>query len=261
MTCDEFISAFFETFRQGMSCKKLANGRFSVVLPFLYPDHDNVEMFVREFGDDVVVSDLGETLRRLDTIGMNIQASGKFAYQAERISSGFNVAIEKGVLCKRGTRQELGTLFFDVLSASMAIGDLAFGSRGYQPLTFIDEVAKVLLINAFDFEKRHEIRGKTTTQYHVDFQVKAPHRVSLVQALGARSQAGVRKWVNATYRMWNDVEIGAGLVVRKVSLLNDEVTKVKPEDESLLKSVSDVYRWTERQQVLTALRNGVSVLN
>jgi hypothetical protein len=256
MQCDELISTYLKVLGEGANCKILPNGRLSVVFPFLYPDHDNVEIFVKDAGEEVTVSDLGETLRRLDTIGMDIYGSGKFAYQAERIASGFEVHIENGVLLKSGPRQNVGGVLFDVLSVCMAIGDLAYGSRGYQPLTFYDEVEKLLAINEYDFEKHHLIKGGSTTEYRIDFQVKTRQRVSLVQTLGAKTESGIKKWVNATFRMWNDVETGEEKVVRKVSLLNDEISKIRQEDINILSNVSTVFLWTHQEEFMSSLQNG-----
>jgi len=255
MTCEELLPSYFDAFMKGSSCTELPNGRTSVVLPFVYPDHDNIEIFVKDRGDNVVVSDLGETLRRLDTVGMDIGASGKLAYQTERIASGFNVTLQSGILLKEGPRQDVGSLLLDVLSACMAIADLMYGTRAWQPLTFVDEVAKLLTINDFSFERQHPILGRSGTKYHVDFQVVTPHRVLLVETLAARTVAGARAWVNATYRMWNDIVTG-DVVVRKVSLLNDETSSIRDEDVRLLENVSHVYRWKDKQHFLSSLRNG-----
>ena len=54
MTCEEIIAAYFETIKEGVSCKETPNGRLSIVLPFLYPDHDNVEVYVKELADSII---------------------------------------------------------------------------------------------------------------------------------------------------------------------------------------------------------------
>jgi hypothetical protein len=256
MNCEELLAAYFDAMKTGSSCKKMPNGRLSIVMPFLYPDHDNVEIFVRDKTDSVVVSDLGETMRRLDTIGMDVQASGTFAYQADRIASGFQVGIKKGILFKEGSPQEIGSLVFDVVSACMAIGGLAYRGRGYLPLTFAEEVTKLLKVNDFDFEEKHPLLGNTGTRYHADFKVMSHNgnRVSYVHTLAARTPGGTSKWVDHTYRMWRDI-ITSGTVVRKVSLISDDGTKVKEEDIKLLQTESDVLRWSDQQGFVAFLQS------
>ncbi len=61
MTCNELVDSYVSTIRESIHCRP-TNGRLAMVFPFLYPDHDNVEMFVRESQDYMMVSDLGQTL-------------------------------------------------------------------------------------------------------------------------------------------------------------------------------------------------------
>jgi hypothetical protein len=256
MTCKDLIESYADALISGSFCAELPNGRTSVILPFLYPDHDNIEVFVKDRGEEVVVSDLGETLRRLDTVGMDIGMSGKLAYQTERIAGGFGVVVHDGVLLKDGPRGAVGNLLLDVLSACMAIADLVYGTRAYQPLAFVDEVAKLLTVHKFEFQRNYESTGTLSgTKYRVDLKVTTQHLVSLVHTLDARTRAGVRQWVNATYRMWSEI-LTTDTVVRKVSLLNDEATRVREEDARLLEAVSHVYRWTERPRFLLSLQDG-----
>src|SRR5262249_21003830 len=149
--------------------------------------------------------DLGETLRRLDTIGMDFQNSSRLAFQSERIASGFQVSVKDGILFKEGPPNEIGSMLFDLVSACMAIGDLAYGSRGYQPMTFAEEVEKVFIANGLEFERGKEVKGRSTTPYKIDFTVTTQQKVFRVQAMEAQSSGGIRKWVNATFRMWNDI--------------------------------------------------------
>jgi hypothetical protein len=82
----------------------------------VYPDHDNVEVFVREKGDTVTVSDLGETLRRLDTLGMDVLDTTSLSFTAHRIAEGFGVKIHDGIILKKGQPEAVGRLVFEVLS-------------------------------------------------------------------------------------------------------------------------------------------------
>ncbi len=149
-------------------------------------------------------------------------------------------------------KESVGEAMSDVISACMAIGDLAYGSRGYQPMTFNEEVSKYLLINDFKPERNYQITGRFGTHYHVDFSVMEQSRVTHIQTLSSRTQGGSRKWVNQTYRMWSDISTG-NVVVKKASLINDD-SPVRPDDLKLLETVSDVYRWSDRARFAAALR-------
>jgi hypothetical protein len=169
------------------------------------------------------------------------------------------VSVEDGALFKEGDRKDVGSLLFDVVSACTAIGDLAFGSRGFQPLTFDDEVATLLKSNDFSYGRGLSVRGRSSRSYKVDFVVTTLHRVSYIHTLSAQSRSGVLAWVNATYAMWHDVDTGQEKVTRKVSLLNSDTDKIMEGDINLLKQVSTVFSWSDQKQFLASLRNGSAI--
>lgn len=129
-------AAYLMTLKQGFHCTTDADGRLCVVTPYLYPDHDFIELFVKDKGEFVVVSDLGETLRQLDTLGMDVCNTPKLKYAAERIAAGVKVEIQGGVIVKRGRAAEVGNLLFDVLSAVKLVSSLIYGNRAYEPIGF-----------------------------------------------------------------------------------------------------------------------------
>ncbi len=95
-----------------------------VALPFLYPDHDNIELFIQESHDHLTVSDLGQTLCRLNTVGLDFYAGWKFAFHAERIAAQYEVSIRNGAFCKRCTAETVGEAMSDV-SVCLAVAGLS----------------------------------------------------------------------------------------------------------------------------------------
>jgi hypothetical protein len=258
MTCDKIRELYLKAMSDGFSCQELSNGRISIVLPFLYPDHDNVEIFLKDKGDRIVVTDLGETLRRLDSVGMNYLASGRLTFQVDRIASGFQVNLRDGVMFKEGPHGEASAMLFDLVSACMAVGDLAYSGRTYLPLTFKDAVSKVLDATHLHYDTNSKSRGVISgEEYKIDFKVIAQHRVSLVQTMEAKTKAGVKKWVDATFRMWKDIGTSER-VVRRVSLLNDDTPYLKDAHIRILSDCSTVFRWSsEVGKFVASLQNGV----
>jgi hypothetical protein len=71
-----------------------SGGRGSLVTPYLHPDHDNLELFVRMRAKDATVSDLGETLRKLDRLGLDVATTKGFAHRVRQIADGYRVSVE-----------------------------------------------------------------------------------------------------------------------------------------------------------------------
>ena len=129
MICENVIKSYLDTLREGFHCRQSPNGRLSIVTPYLYPDHDNIEVFVRPKDGIVTVSDLGETLRSLDTLGLDVMDTPNALFAAQRIAEGFGVAIDRGILVKRGSADSVGSLVLDVILACQSVGSLIYGSR------------------------------------------------------------------------------------------------------------------------------------
>jgi hypothetical protein len=255
MTCNEFIAAYLAELEQGFACFTQPNGRLQVVTPYLYPDHDNIEVFVREKGDgSLVVSDLGETLRKLDTLGMDVCSTPALMFLAERIANGLGVWIDNGVIRKDGAPAEAGEIAFAVISVCQGVGDLIYRTRGYTPTSFEDEVDRFLKDGGVQAERKREVRGVSETVYTVNFQISTRQPPTLIEAISPKSNAGVRGKVNATFRMWSDINTVDARTVGKISLLNDDVLQFKDPDVRVLGRVSSVYKWTERQTFLSAMQ-------
>jgi len=224
------------------------------LLRLIYPDHDRIELYVKEKGDKVVISDLGETMRHLDTLGFDVVSNRTRLFQAQHIADGLKVNIKEGIIFKDGDKNLVGDLLFDVLAACKAIADLVYGSRAYEPATFENEVIKFLQEKKFEVESRVPILGESGSSYKVSLKVVTPKREALIAAVSPKSPTGIRHQINATFRMWSDVNHGSW----KISLLNDQDFIFRQEDVLLLKRVSPIYYWTQRDDLVSALEKGTS---
>jgi hypothetical protein len=252
MTCETLRDAYLSALTAGFHCTVDDTGRLCIVTPYLYPDHDFIEVFVKDKGSQVVVSDLGETLRHLDTTGMDVRGTPGLRFAAERIAGGLGVKLEGGVLVKRGSIEDVGRITFDLLSAVKLVSSLVFGNRAYEPLGFDDQVADFFEVHGIEAKRKSTVVGNSGTTYSVSFRVQSGKGESLLQTVSPKSQGGIRGAVNATYRMWADAN--KDYPNRKYSLLNDDGLTFRKEDLTLLKSVSHVHYWTERAALVAAVK-------
>jgi hypothetical protein len=251
MTCEELVGAYLGSLGQRFFCKAEPSGRLCVVTPYTYPDHDNVEIFVRERSNGIVVSDLGETMRRLDTLGMDVLETPNLSYTAHRIADGFGVTIRDGIILKEGPRETAGQLVFEILSVCKAVGSLIYGSKAYKPMNFKEEVKQFLVSHRFRVEPKVTESGTTGKRYKVAFRVYVGGtQAALVEPLSPQKSVGIKKKIDATFRMWADIDVDRA---KKVSFLNDELLHFDPADVAILKRFSDVYRWTRREELLSHL--------
>jgi hypothetical protein len=259
MTCKELLKAYLDNLKEGFDCLQEGD-RLSVVAPFLYPDNDNIEVFIKDKGDRVVVHDFGETIRGLDSIGMDIEASDNLTYQVTKIRKNYEVELDRGVLQKTGPREAVGSMVFDLIAVCQYVSSLGFGGKSYIPLTFSKQVEKLFDSNKItyvtNYHQKAQVSGK---DYRIDFKVTADQSASYIQVQEARNEASIGRWVSETYRMWSELrnELKSPHVVsRQMTLLNDTDSVVKDEDVKSLRTVSEVHIWSERDRFLSAVRNG-----
>jgi hypothetical protein len=249
MTCDEIIGSYVKQLQGEFAC--LPSGdRLRIITPYLYPDHDRIELFVKTDGDILTVSDLGETMRYLETVGFEVIGYSTRQFTANRIAEGLGVSVDRGVIVKRGRLEDVADLLFEVVTACKAISDLVYGSKAYSPAVFNEEVADYLTGEKIFVERHFPIQGASGSNYKVSLKARFDTRETLIATVSPRTPAGMVSKVNGIFRMWSDVSDHRD----KYTLFNDDVVTVRSEDVNLLGSKSDVYRWTARETLVADLK-------
>ncbi len=254
ITCESIIAHYTKDLGSRFSCH-WENGELWIVSPFTYPDNDLVEISVRELrAGQVLVSDLGETLRHLANQGFDPQSTEKGGYLLAEIAKQHDVDLDRGMISRRVVPNQVGAAIQDVLAACLGVSHLIFLSRGIRPATFQEEVAHLLSSEAPGFRQGHQETGRLSGKvYSIDFFIPGQEKDGLVQALSASTLAASTAKVNATFRLWSDIPNGRW----RATLLDDRLFEWRYEDRRILKQVSDVYRWQERESFLKDLHQMV----
>ena len=161
MECSEIIQKVIDSLKLGFKCIPYER-RLCIVTPYLYSDNDLIEVFVETIGTNRVrVTDLGETLRHLESLGFDLLASRKRKFLLEQITQRMHVLNQRGRLEKEGSIDEVGSLLIDVSAAAHSIAGLIYTSKAYEPATFPDEVSIFLSERKIEHEKNYKVVGET----------------------------------------------------------------------------------------------------
>lgn len=251
MECREIVERALESQRLGFKCVPL-DGRLLVITPYLYPDNDLVEVFVEEVTTDRIrVTDMGETLRHLESLGVDVFGSSKRRFLLDQIARRLHIQVHRGRLEAEGGAADVGSLLMDIIAAAQSVASLIYMSRAYEPATFSKEVSMFLEENDVTHEYRPSIEGESGKKYRVSIRVdgKRPQEL-LVEALSPPQETGITATVNSVVRKWVDINSNRA----KVSLLNDVDYLWKREDISILGRWSEVHLWTRKEQFLQFVR-------
>jgi hypothetical protein len=255
LNCQEAIESYIASLKEGFSCIPTEN-KLRIITPYLYPDNDLIEIFVEELpSGQIRVTDLAETLRHLHSRGFDVFESPKRKFMVETIASRTGVEIFQGQLVKIGDVSQLGTILFDVIVTARGVSDLIYTSKTFEPATFLEEVEGFLKNSQIPVEPRVKLLGISGRSYTIHFRVTIG-RPRFLQTLSPVAVAGLKPKVDATVRMW--VDINHELTPeQKVTILNDVDFEWRPYDINILGRLSTVKYWTRKEDLLTTLRTPI----
>lgn len=216
--------------------------------PYLYPDGDNIDLFMKTDGEVVSVSDLGETLRWLRSQTLSPRRSPKQNALIADACLTHGVEPYKGMLlarCRAG--DSLANVTMRVAQACLRVSDLWFTFRTRAVESVTDEVADFLGERQFNFEQGAKLAGRSGRGWTVDFHVRAPSRSSLVYVLSTGSRSAARSVAEHVLAAWYDLSnLAAGPeALRFVSLFDDTADVWTAEDFRLVESLSKVAYWSQ----------------
>ncbi|MGK2953290.1 MAG: DUF1828 domain-containing protein [Thiobacillus sp.] len=216
--------------------------------PYLYPDGDNIDLFLKTAGDVVTVTDLGETSRWLRMQTLSTRRSPKQNALIADACLTHGVEFFKGMLlarCRPG--ESLAAVTMRVAQAALRVSDLWFTFRTRAVESMGDEVADFLSERQFIFERAEKLAGRSGRVWTVDFHVRAPMRSALVYVLSTGSRSAARSVAEHVLAAWYDLNhLAVGPeALRFVSLFDDTADVWAPEDFKLVERLSITARWSE----------------
>jgi hypothetical protein len=265
MNCEAVIEKFLEHYRSRIRCLPGESERLCLVLPHFYPDHDNIELFVRDKGEYVSVSDLGETLRKLAGQGAKLDADSTLLKRIVEIAKSMGVELTRGILNAKGAHDELGRLMLSVLSVCQSIGSLHRFSKEDARPDFKETLRVNLQQSGFQVVPNFEVGGESGKRHLVDLGVRnaeAAHapgdeRARLIKTISVPWGRSVKRLVDAAVRLWSDVpEPRLRFTVVDDSGGHADLAR---HDMRQLERWSQVYRMSEEEKFKKALRETIKV--
>jgi|DewCreStandDraft_2_1066082.scaffolds.fasta_scaffold19704_2 hypothetical protein len=257
--------SFCEDLRQGLGALFVCSpqGRYlRIRTPYLYPDGDVIDLFCHQEavgplpGEELTITDLGETIRWLRLQTLSPKRSAKQRALIEDICLTHGVEFYKGMLqarCRPG--ESVAAVVLRVAQAAIRVADLwlAFRTRSVESVK--DEVADWLTKHQFPFEREKKLAGRSGRTWVVDFHVRVPARSSLVYVLSTGSRAAARSIAEHVLAAWYDLNhltVGPE-ALQCVSLFDDTLDVWNPEDFRLVESLSTVVKWSDPAEFQKAL--------
>jgi Domain of unknown function DUF1828 len=239
------------------SCAE-ANGQFRIRTPYLYPDGDVIDLFLRPHQDGgATLSDLGETLRwlRMQTVAQRRSPKQRRLIDDTVLTHG--VELYRGMLTTRveNLGEGLAAATTRLAQAALRVSDLWFTFRTRAVESITDEVADFLRELEVPFERGETLPGRSGRVWRVDFHTRTEHQSSLVYVLSTGSRAAARGVAEHVLAGWYDLgHMKAGHdPLQFISLFDDTLDVWTEEDFRLVEPLSEVTRWSQPDEFVQLL--------
>lgn len=219
--------------------------------PYLYPDGDVIDLFCKQEGDVIVVSDLGETSRWLRMQSASPKRTLKQWAFIGDICLNHGVEFFRGMLmacCRPG--DDLSNVVTRVAQAALRMSDLWFLQRTQAVESVTDEVAEFLAEREFRFDRHVPHPGRSGRIWKVDFHERAGQRSSLVYVLSTGSRSAASRMVNTVHTAFYDLlHLSTGPEsFQFVSLFDDTIDVWNEHDFRLAEQVSTLAFWSQPKE-------------
>lgn len=249
MTCNEIKKAIYKI-GEYFECEEF--DKFILVdTPFDYPDGDPIQIFVIKEGNNIVLTDFGETLSYLTTNRFDVFSSKKREKTFNMILKGSGVKFKKGEL-RIENPESITSGILKLIEACLRVSDLVFIQRVRVGAAFKEQVSDFLLENNISFKEDYFIEGSTGESYRVDFFLYVEPSSGLLQTLSSRTESYAKILITKTFTMWFDLKEKDGRY-RYFSLIDDTKDVWESAMLKLLDRVSEVYFWSKKEEFLKSL--------
>jgi len=233
------------------------DGVLWVITPYRLPNGDLIEIAIDPIDEKrFLVTDYGETGRFLANHGYDPLATprGREILEALVARTGVENALPE--VRKVTDLAGLAEAVFDVVAGCLALGDMLYLSRAYQPSSFKDRVGEIVRVAGIMAKEDVPVTGESGRTYRIHFTLYVPgvKRSGFLQTLSPRHPSGVKPMTDATLRMWVDLMDGHWLG----TVVDDSLFSWPVEDLRILQRFSSVYAWSRREVLAQDLASVVA---
>jgi hypothetical protein len=219
--------------------------------PYLYPDGDFIDLYLKKKEDGYILTDLGETLRWLRMQTVSRKRTKKQEELIRDTLLTFNIHKYKGMLIRRFSKEEeMAAAVTDLSQAAFRISDIWFTFRTRTSESIIDEVAEFLDEQKIKFETNKQFDGRSGRKRKVDFYIKNSDQESLIEVLSTASKPSANTRADTVHTVWSDLSYLQENYghAQFISLFDDDIDIWTTENFNLLEQVSTIAYWTRKEE-------------
>ncbi len=249
---NDFIEAYIKWFREGILFNE-TNGYTEITTPFLDNHNDMIQIYVKQEGNSIILSDDGWTIRDLKLNGCDLKSPKRKAI-LEGIVNRLGVKVKGDELILETGMSTFPQKKHALIQAIISVSDMMMVS-GYRVANlFMDDVYNYLRDNKVWASRDIQLTGKSGLIHKFDIIIPSTSAKpeTIIQTVNNPDKNSVQ----LTLFGWSDTKALREVESRLFVFLNDQY---KPVPTSLRNAFDeyeiDTFTWTDRNKVLERVQS------
>lgn len=221
---------------------------FLINTPFVGAFNDTIEIYAQKNGNQLVLSDNGETISNLELQGLHIQGSKKRKNILETILLNYGIRSNNDELTIESNLENFSQAKHNFLSAIIEINDLYVLSKHNIASIFKEDVRTYLESKDIIFTPDFISKGTTGLEFNFDFQIAKKQSEIVIKSFNTINKSNLPTFLFA----WDDIKPVREKITKKevkaIAIINDVDKEIKTEFLDALKAKNaDYILWSERE--------------
>ncbi|MGH3815985.1 MAG: DUF1828 domain-containing protein [Pseudonocardiaceae bacterium] len=208
--CGPLLSSVLAGVRGRWSCREISPDTMLLITSHHFADGDAIELLVQIVEDEVVVSDGGEVLARLDSMGVNVDKRGRISDSWTRLLAAHALEHERGQLVRRANIEHAADLVQEMADAVTGVDGLRLLAPLPRRPAFPERLATYLEAEFPVVKPRAKLTGVSGSPYRVTAAAGTEQRLVYIQSAGGRTTFQQRSAMEHCFTLFTECDPAGG---------------------------------------------------
>lgn len=246
---DEYIDNYYKWLKDNTIIKKNSETNWiSIETPFVGLFNDNIEIYAKQEGDKILLSDDSMTLRNLENSGLSLK--NKKREFINKILLNYGIKNNNGELIVEAYQNEFPIKKHNLISAISEISDMSYtASHNIHPI-FNESIKDLLDKNDIIYTEQFIARGATGIEFTFDFQVASKKKELVIKSFNTLTKTNVPNYLFSIEDIKETREKTTGKELLSIAIINDQENQIKEEFLNAFNSRNTEYfMWKDRDKI------------
>ncbi len=200
MITENLVDQYYSWLKSKTTWREI-NGWTEITTPYLDRHNDYIQIYLRQVGNELELTDDGETLTDLVQSGCELDTPRRKSLLHTTLN-GFGMHLSEGAITVKAKQESFAMRKHNLIQAILAVNDLFYLARASVESFFFEDVALWMDDGDIRYTQRVKFSGRTGYDHMFDFVVpkskREPERILRVVNNPAKDQASavILSWVD-----------------------------------------------------------------